>query len=462
MPVPVAPRAAAPPPPAPPAILSAQASDVTTDAATISWTLTGHHVASWVEYGHDHGDTLRSNRQPGAGAHELGLDHLDGSYWVRIAAQGDGGNTTSVVFGLATSEARPSPRGQTRAGPGPGNQTGSANQTAAPSDPGTYAIAGYDPAMRVTQTRRLTLVPVAPTTGAPPPASWSSQDPAILRSVDGQGNFLARSVGIAHVSASWNGGMATATVKVCANGRATVDQPDDQAGWQVHPVYLLPADGQDDLLDTDGQIAASVASWNGWFASQADNSHLRLDTCGGLLDTTFFRLAKTDDEYALMDVDRLGAFTTELTAAGLVAPQKVYALYYDGTTLAVNVPGGRGFASGLFGSLFLRCPSGCDVTQLGTTAPLGDVYDVVMMHEVLHAMGFVNRCSPHHSGPHVSDETSDIMFMWFPPAPRTLDANHDDYYKANVPDCNDLSRSPVLDPLPPPPWDDPLWTPPPP
>lgn len=78
--------------------------------------------------------------------------------------------------------------------------------------------------------------------------------------------------------------------------RATADQPDDHRGFQVHVAYVLPSDGQDERLDTDGAIAGSVASLQAWLAQQTGGARLRFDTFQGRLDITFIRLSRTDAE----------------------------------------------------------------------------------------------------------------------------------------------------------------------
>jgi len=64
--------------------------------------------------------------------------------------------------------------------------------------------------------------------------------------------------------------------------RSTTDRPDDITGPQVHAMYVVPADGTDRALDTNGTIAASVANRDGWLRGQTGGRGLRLDTFGGL------------------------------------------------------------------------------------------------------------------------------------------------------------------------------------
>jgi uncharacterized protein involved in high-affinity Fe2+ transport len=50
--------------------------------------------------------------------------------------------------------------------------------------------------------------------------------------------------------------------------RSTTDRPDDISGPQIHAVYVVPADGTDRGLDTNGTIAASVDNWETWLRGQ--------------------------------------------------------------------------------------------------------------------------------------------------------------------------------------------------
>ena len=69
-----------------------------------------------------------------------------------------------------------------------------------------------------------------------------------------------------------------------------------------------------------------------------------------------------------------------------------------------------------------------------------------MIHEIMHTLGFVPTCAPHHTlAGHVSDDPRDLMYAGSAPwQPSILDVNHDDYYGANVPGCLNFAQSPYL------------------
>ncbi|HEX4745926.1 MAG TPA: hypothetical protein VFU99_03490, partial [Gaiellaceae bacterium] len=178
--------------------------------------------------------------------------------------------------------------------------------------------------------------------------------------------------------------------------RATVDRADDVAGPQIHALYVVPADGVDRALDTDGTVAASVANWQRWFEGQTLGGGLRLDTAGGDLDVSFHRLAQTDAVLAARGVFLREAIEQELRAAGFGRSDKVYAAYYDGSTTAAC--GGGAWpptVAGNVSALYLRATYGaglpCYDPMLSRSGL--QIMDFAMLHEVLHTMGYVPTCA---------------------------------------------------------------------
>ena len=232
--------------------------------------------------------------------------------------------------------------------------------------------------------------------------------------------------------------------------RSEVDRPDDRAGPQIHPMYVVPAGGADRGLDTDGTVGASVANWQGWFRGQTLGGGLRLDTSGGELDVTFRRLSQTDAQLAARGVFMRDAIEQELRAAGFDRPGKIYAVYYDGTNTAAC--GGGAWPPSLPGNVaavYLRATFGAgfpcyDATQSRAGLQL---MDFAVVHEVLHTMGFVPTCAPHHTrAGHVSDSPTDLMYAGDEPwRPSVLDVGQDDYYHAHRLGCLELAESLYLE-----------------
>ena len=123
--------------------------------------------------------------------------------------------------------------------------------------------------------------------------------------------------------------------------RDASDQP-DEAGAQVHLVYVLPSDEADRALDVNGTIEGSVASSQAWLATQAGGRALRIDTAGR---NTRHQLPAA---HAVRCHRRAqGAFVRDpledaLAAAGFTAPDKIYIARYDGLApLPVPAAAGR-------------------------------------------------------------------------------------------------------------------------
>lgn len=238
-----------------------------------------------------------------------------------------------------------------------------------------------------------------------------------------------------------------------AGQRSAVDQPDDLLDYQIHVMYVLPSDGVDEQLDTNGQIAISVAAFQNWLAGQSGGQRLRLDTYQGKLDITFFRLAQTDGIMAQNGVFVRDAIERALHQAGFNNPKKIYAVYYGG-----NAPtcGGSAWPPSLIGNVaaeYLKgTPPGapaCSTNLVGASASQPGYFEYAMLHEIFHTLGAVAMCAPNFTQRgHVSDGNTDLMYAGDQPwNPSVLDIGHDDYFGHNNPKCLDIAKSVFLDPI---------------
>lgn len=185
---------------------------------------------------------------------------------------------------------------------------------------------------------------------------------------------------------------------------------------------------------------------------------LRQDTFQGALDITFVRLPLSDAEIASR-----GAFVRDeierlLRGAGHVTADKLYAVYYDGSS-TYSCGGGAWPPTlpGVVAAMYLRGrPPGappCDTNALAAQGAPPGYLDYAMLHELLHSLGAVPTCAPNqHLAGHTSDRPDDIMWAgtgrW--EIPGRLDPGRDDYFGHGRSDCFDLARSPYLTSNPPP------------
>ncbi|MFM2415159.1 MAG: hypothetical protein RI911_852 [Candidatus Parcubacteria bacterium] len=250
--------------------------------------------------------------------------------------------------------------------------------------------------------------------------------------------------------------------------RATEDRPDENQGYKVHFVYVLPKDGVDQALDTNGTITTTVQAFTQWLCEQTQGKGLPLDTYDGGLDITFLRLDATDDtlmhglELPFQVPDRNANpylrddLEIRFKNLGLNDQKKIYAVYYGGTS---NFScGGGPWPPNLIGrvtALFIngstasnRSAPKCQDNPFTKNPSILGYREYSMIHEILHAVGAVPKCAPHHTlNGHVSDSTKDIMYQgeksWELPH-LVLDVNRDDYYKTNNFSCYDISNNVFL------------------
>lgn len=273
----------------------------------------------------------------------------------------------------------------------------------------------------------------------------------------------------------------------CPVARADTDLPDDSDAPQIRVLYVVPSDGRDAALDTSGQICNSVLGWTRWLDAQSGGRTLRLDTAGDLLDIGFVRLAIDDAQMQgtadVADVDTGFAYVRdrierELVAMDAVEADKIYAVYYGGTSQYAC--GGGAYPPLLVGHVAAMYLGGqipgfeaCNAQPWGQPdGELGYV-DAGMVHEVLHTLGAVDLLAPHqHASGHAFDdgETAperDLMYSprtgddppWgvYDPDGLALDLGRDDYFDHGDPDLVDVARSVFLEPLPTDPVAPPGW-----
>jgi hypothetical protein len=240
--------------------------------------------------------------------------------------------------------------------------------------------------------------------------------------------------------------------------RSTTDRLDEARGPQIHVVYSVPADGVDRRLDETGVLEGSVGSFQAWLAAETGGANLRVDTYQGSLDVSFFRLAATDAAVASRGAFVREAVESELRGAGFDRRDRIYAVYYDGSS--TYACGGAFWPPQLNGNavvMYLRGRPGSAVCESNPFAPATSppgYWEYSMLHDLLHGLGMVPTCAPHHHlAGHVSDFANDLMWAGSQPwlFPARLDIGRDDYYGHGRTDCADLARSPYLTSNAPPP-----------
>lgn len=231
--------------------------------------------------------------------------------------------------------------------------------------------------------------------------------------------------------------------------RTGIDRPDDAGGFEIKIIYVVPSDGQDRQLDTDGTLVRTVAAFRKWFERQTGRM-LRLDLFNGVPDIAFVRVSRGDAALASVGAFVRDELQRELMALGFNDARKVYAVYYGGTSTWAC--GGGAWPPTLVGSvaaMYLNgLPAGpvpCSANRFTSSIDQAGYLELAMLHEIVHTLGFVATCAPHHTrSGHSSDSPIDLMYAgdqaW---RPAVLDINRDDYF-AHGRNCGDLARSTFL------------------
>ena len=187
-----------------------------------------------------------------------------------------------------------------------------------------------------------------------------------------------------------------------ARDRAVTDMPDEISGPQVHFLYVVPSDGADGQLDTNGAMEQSIARIERWFVTQAENQGLRVDTYNGVPDITFVRLPHSAAQATATNPWPLWVIGEDLVAAGFNDPAKVYAAFYDGPSKWA-CGGAKSPALPKLGAMYLQAqptndPRPCrDAPGFGTGTDRPGYFEIGLLHEILHVIGFTPRCAPHAS-----------------------------------------------------------------
>ena len=249
--------------------------------------------------------------------------------------------------------------------------------------------------------------------------------------------------------------------------RATEDRPDFEPWSQVHVIYLVPRDADDDQLDTDGTLECSLRAQNQWFAEQTGGLEWRFDTF--LMETIVAGRRRTvavpditfvDSPQPASNLAEGGAVRAELEARGFDDPGKRYLTYVEaGKDLG---PCGDAYYPGQYAQVYIDASTstGCGSGEFGVPgAP--SLSESVAQQELMHNDRMVPIGAPQSclrgTRPYghvctvaipitsLDPERFDVMypFAGVPLAEKELDIGHDDYYRHGLP-YKDMNNSPFL------------------
>ena len=224
--------------------------------------------------------------------------------------------------------------------------------------------------------------------------------------------------------------------------RALEDRSDDITGAQIRIMYVVPSDGIDRALDSDGTLARSVASLHTWFQQRSGGYTLRFDRHDGVLDVGFFRLPSTNAQVAQSGAFVVTEIERMLRDAGKIAADKIYIVYYDGSsTYACGGAAWPPNVPGQVAAMYLKgAPSGGSCGSAFVPSPTSppEYWEFAALHDLLHTFGIVSTEAPNHTDQYPAHVPEPLDLMYTGTAPwgigpnMTLDIGDDDYFGANV------------------------------
>jgi hypothetical protein len=203
--------------------------------------------------------------------------------------------------------------------------------------------------------------------------------------------------------------------------------PNSLAGFPVHWVYAVPADGTDRFATFASAMQTDAEAIDAWWRREDPTRTPRNDLtqlqCGQQLDLTTIRTQLSGAQ--LTDPDsRFGAIFNSLVAGNFRSPFTKYVVYYDGPVTDNDICGQGGSDSSGFGLAVMYVQACAGVSTASVAA-----------HELLHTFGAVPNGAPHDcpvpQDGHTCDSTSDLMYPFIDASPlesKLLDPGRDDYY----------------------------------
>jgi hypothetical protein len=204
--------------------------------------------------------------------------------------------------------------------------------------------------------------------------------------------------------------------------RYTADQPDTIDGWQIHPVYVQPADSPDRNYDTNGHIDNLLDEGNAFLKAQLNNT-FNIDSTPFGYDITYLKSVYTAAQIMNLQPTQITALMRELNPlANPGENRKDYVFFIDVPELNSDYCGWAdrpGLAAVVAINDGLNGKGDCT----GPGRGLKDYAAKTWVHEVFHNLGVKHNSEPcdlMYSGPTSCSGNY------------TIDVNRRMYVKANA------------------------------
>ncbi len=246
-------------------------------------------------------------------------------------------------------------------------------------------------------------------------------------------------------------------------GRSFKDSIDLNSDFQFHAIYLLPCEKKDRGFDINKNIHFSLEAINIWFLDKTKDQQINFDrTNNQIIDTTFIRINKTIEWFTEYRSREDNQKDTSSKIENIILSnsflfnnfdKKKFIVFFDGwekrETLSSEICG-RSRYEGKIAIFYTdgkwKKNNSCANDNLNSTIneKFGESEETIL-HEMLHTLGMPPQCAANLDTEdrfHVSDNVNDIMNKVS--GSLFLDYNNDDYYKHNIKNCRDLSKSNFL------------------
>ena len=171
--------------------------------------------------------------------------------------------------------------------------------------------------------------------------------------------------------------------------RSSVDRPDDFSGFQIHYVYVVPSDANDEFRDTNNLINSTVVETQQWL-QRTLGRQLMIDTYQQKVDVTFLKSKYKLNELCFgSDCQTLSKLIDELRVQDPnLSAKKTYYFEISGV-LDANSCGWATYNSNL--SLGFNFGVTCNNSQSQASAGLS--YPAkTFIHEIFHTFGVNHVC----------------------------------------------------------------------
>ena len=254
------------------------------------------------------------------------------------------------------------------------------------------------------------------------------------------------------------------------SNRSFKDNIDTTSQFLFHAIYLLPCEREDRKFDNNKNIHYSLETINKWFLGKTNNQIINYDrTNDGIIDTTFIRVNKTLNWFTQFRSKENNKQDTSSRIEKIILSnakffhkfdKKKFIVFFEGwekrRSIFIDICGRSRFE----GKIAIFYTNGkwkkdmgnnekifsCTIDNLKNSddEEFGESEGTIL-HEMLHTLGMPPKCANNldpESIYHVKDSKDDILNKVS--GSIYLDFNNDDYYKHNITDCADLSKSNYL------------------